>query len=195
MPHTSSSRLLLSNQDKGCTPNVAHSLPLPLGPALLNLWNQAPPKSGIKNQSQGSYHSTYYLVNACYDWQLPCTFSVFLDISISKDGRKDCLRISLIESNIRCACLRSIQLQTLLCDFGPIIWSWAIWSINNLEEYSKLTGGNWQKWKRVFLTCPCHKMYRDEAVGLKSCKYTWKITKFVKMGNLGQYRENLIFCQ
>ena len=60
---------------------------------------------------------------------------------------------------------------------------------------SILTGGNWQKWKRVFLTCPCHKIYRDEADGLKSCKYTWKIMKFVKMENLGQYRENLIFCQ
>ena len=36
--HTSSNRLLLSNQDKGCTPSVAHSLPLPLGPALLSLW-------------------------------------------------------------------------------------------------------------------------------------------------------------
>ena len=59
----------------------------------------------------------------------------------------------------------------------------------------KLTGGNWQKWKRVFLTCPCHEIYRDEAVGLKSCKNTWKITIFVKMWNLGQYRENLIFCQ
>ena len=34
---TFSSRLLLSNQDKGCTPSVAYSLPLPLGPALLNL--------------------------------------------------------------------------------------------------------------------------------------------------------------
>ena len=34
---TFSSRLLLSNQDKGCTPSAAHSLPLPLGPALLNL--------------------------------------------------------------------------------------------------------------------------------------------------------------
>ena len=39
VPHTSSNWLLLSNQDKGCTPSVAHSLPLPLGPALLNLWN------------------------------------------------------------------------------------------------------------------------------------------------------------
>ena len=36
---TFSSRLLLSNQDKGCTPSVAHALLLPLGPALLNLSN------------------------------------------------------------------------------------------------------------------------------------------------------------
>ena len=26
--------------------------------------------------------------------------------------------------------------------------------------------------KRVFLTCSCHEICRDEAVGLKSCKYT-----------------------
>ena len=45
-----------------------------------------------------------------------------------------------------------------------------------LKQANGLTGGNWQKWKRVFLTCPCHKIYRDEAVGLKSCKNTWKIT-------------------
>ena len=57
------------------------------------------------------------------------------------------------------------------------------------------TGGNWQKWKRVFLTCPCYEIYRDDAVVLKSFKYTWKITIFVEMWNLGQYRENLIFCQ
>ena len=70
-----------------------------------------------------------------------------------------------------------------------------LWGFQEATENNLLTGGSWQKWKRVFLTCPCHKIYRDEAVGLKSCKYTWKITKFVKMGNLGQYRENLIFCQ
>ena len=38
-----------------------------------------------------------------------------------------------------------------------------------------LTGGNWRNWKRVFLTCPCHEIYRDKAVGLKSCKNTWKL--------------------
>ena len=41
VPHTSSNRLLLSNQDKGCTPSVAHSLALPLGPALHNVWTNA----------------------------------------------------------------------------------------------------------------------------------------------------------
>ena len=48
-----------------------------------------------------------------------------------------------------------------------------------------LTDHNWQKWKRVFLTCLCHKMFRVEAVGLKSSNYTWKIMIFgehVKFG-------------
>ena len=45
------------------------------------------------------------------------------------------------------------------------------------QKRSNLTAHHkWQKWKRVFLTCPCHTSYRDEAVGLKSCKYTCKIT-------------------
>ena len=68
---------------------------------------------------------------------------------------------------------------------------WTGWK-KKYMTYSNLTGGNWQKWKRVFLTRPCHEIYRVEAVGLKSCKNTWKITIFVKMWNLGQYRENLI---
>ena len=65
----------------------------------------------------------------------------------------------------------------------------------NVSFMFELTGGNWQKWKWVFLTCPFHEIYRDEAVGLKSCKNTWKITIFVKMWNFGQNRENLKFCQ
>ena len=41
---------------------------------------------------------------------------------------------------------------------------WAL--LHSDTNLYQLTGGNWQKWKRVFLTCPCHKFYRDEAVGL-----------------------------
>ena len=37
-----------------------------------------------------------------------------------------------------------------------------------IRHINVLTAHNWQKLKRVFLTCPCHKIYRDEAVGLKS---------------------------
>ena len=50
-----------------------------------------------------------------------------------------------------------------------------------------LMAHNWQNWKRVFLTCPCHEIYKDEAVGLKSCKCTWKITIYMNMWNLGQF--------
>ena len=58
-----------------------------------------------------------------------------------------------------------------------------------------INGSQLANWKRVFLACPCHEIYKDEAVGLKSCKYTWKITIYVNMWNLGQFREILIFCQ
>ena len=36
--------------------------------------------------------------------------------------------------------------------------------------FLRLTTGKNEK--RVFLPCPYHEIYRDEAVGLKSCKYT-----------------------
>ena len=37
----------LSNQDKGCTPSVAHSLALPLGSALHNVWNNNNDEEGV----------------------------------------------------------------------------------------------------------------------------------------------------
>ena len=76
------------------------------------------------------------------------------------------------------------------CNFTHIIDSWKWYK----HEVLSLTTHNWQKWKRVFLICPCLEIYRPEAVGQKNCKYTWKITIFVKMWNLGQYRDKLIFC-
>ena len=33
-------------------------------------------------------------------------------------------------------------------------------------------GSQLAKLKKSILTCPCHEIYKDEAVGLKSCKYT-----------------------
>ena len=46
-----------------------------------------------------------------------------------------------------------------------------------------------------FFTCHCHDNNRVEAVALSLSNYTCKITTFVSMWNLGQFREKLIFCQ
>ena len=53
------------------------------------------------------------------------------------------------------------------------------------DSDSRLNGSQLAKMKKSIPEMSCHKIYRDEAVGLKSCKYTWKITIFVKMWNLG----------
>ena len=37
---------------------------------------------------------------------------------------------------------------------------------------SPLTAQNWQKCKSRFLACPCHEIYKEEAVGLESSNYT-----------------------
>ena len=55
-----------------------------------------------------------------------------------------------------------------------------------LNLFRKLTtlllmANNWQIWKRIFLTCPCHEIYRDEAVGLKVANILSKILILVKM--------------
>ena len=45
------------------------------------------------------------------------------------------------------------------------------------------------------LNVPAMKIYREEAVGLKSSNYTLKITIFVNVWDFGQFLENLIFSQ
>ena len=95
----------------------------------------------------------------------------------------------------------TVMIQRVEPGVEPLITGWYPGSYKSFFFKSKfdymqalLTAHNWQKWKRVFLTCPCHEIYRSEAVGLKSCKFTWKITIFVKMWNLEQY-EKLKICQ
>ena len=93
---------------------------------------------------------------------------------------------TFLRSSYRLGFLQVVQTMNLVAP---------IHSYKLQEDRRWINKHNWQKWKRVFLTCPCHKIYKVEAVCLKNCKYTWKITIFVKIWNLGQYRENLIFCQ
>ena len=58
-----------------------------------------------------------------------------------------------------------------------------------------LMAHNWQKWKSIFFTCHCHKIYRVGAVVLSINNYTLKITILVNMWNLEQFRKKLIFCK
>ena len=56
-----------------------------------------------------------------------------------------------------------------------------------------LMAHNWQKWKSRFLHC--RQIYRVEAVVLKMSNYTFKITIFMSIWNLGPLRWKLIFSQ
>ena len=50
-----------------------------------------------------------------------------------------------------------------------VLFTLKIWKENFIISRQNfwLTAHNWQKWKKVFLTCPCNEIYRVEAVGLK----------------------------
>ena len=63
-----------------------------------------------------------------------------------------------------------------------ISWYILLYRIYDVKLFDWLTAHNWQYWKRVFLTCPCHKIYRDEAVGLKIYLKNYDICKNVKFG-------------
>ena len=68
-------------------------------------------------------------------------------------------------------------------------------AIGNYTLINVINGSQLAKMKEYSWHVPAIKFIGDEVVVLKTCKYTWKITIFVKMWNLGQYLENLIFCQ
>ena len=62
------------------------------------------------------------------------------------------------------SCILNIKLWV---HFGKYRKKSIIWASSLKPLCQHLTAHNWQKWKRVFLTYPCHEIYRDEAVGLK----------------------------
>ena len=68
-------------------------------------------------------------------------------------------------------------------------------AIGNYTLINMINGSQLAKMKKCSWHVPAIKFIGMKQVVLKTCKYTWKITIFVKMWNLGQYLENLIFCQ
>ena len=73
-----------------------------------------------------------------------------------------------------------------------------VWDKINKQKVSSgliLNAHNWQEWRSIFLTYPCHEINGEEAVDLKSSHYTLNITIFVNILNMWQFRLNLIFCK
>ena len=50
-----------------------------------------------------------------------------------------------------------------------------------------LAAHNWQKWRSRFLTCPCHTIYRVEAVDLKCSNYLSKLRFLSICENWGNF--------
>ena len=91
------------------------------------------------------HNSIYYPISANH--QVPCKHLHFISYS-------GCVKyLSTYEMRLSEMRLKSVKFRIQFSD-------WLCRSFAKLP----LTGGNWQKWKRVFLTCPCHEIYRDEAV-------------------------------
>ena len=53
-----------------------------------------------------------------------------------------------------------------------------------MENKVNLTAHNWQNWKRVFLTCPCHEIFKDEA-----CSWSKKLQMYLKNYDACEYVE------
>ena len=55
----------------------------------------------------------------------------------------------------------------------------------HFDAFIMLNGSQLAKMKKFIPTCYCHEIYREEAVGLKSSKYTFKnfdVCEYVKFG-------------
>ena len=72
-------------------------------------------------------------------------------------------------------CSRNMVTSVLIhvsANSGKGFLTWKLMERRNISTWLDndkvwLTAHNEQKWKRVFLTCPCHEIHRDGAVGLK----------------------------
>ena len=80
-----------------------------------------------------------------------------------------------------------------LAPWNPCHWS-TIWAPPFPAAGSGPAVHNWQKWKSAFLTCPCHEIYRVEAVGLKSSSYTLEKWWFLWICEIwGNFMKNWYF--
>ena len=122
--------------------------------------------------------------------------SRWLPIETTLEGSTALICFWHIKENIsqKSNCRRVHMIYTVQKDRKHLI---IISKISNLSSFKKsknlvgvvgpilITAHNWQKWKSTFLACPCHEIYRVEAVGLKSSSYALKIMIFCENVRFG----------
>ena len=87
-----------------------------------------------------------------------------------------------------------LELELELDIIRGVIWCSAAF-VTWVSTARSLTA-QWQKWKRVFLTSPCHKILEGRSSWSKKFQlYLKNDGFFANMWNLGQFHEKLIFCQ
>ena len=101
---------------------------------------------------------------------------------IAYDSMRRCMwgiRGKTFENEVNCLTALYRGLRSWVWKKGRGTHSLLMFDIRVLARCrSYLMAHNWQKWKSRFLSCPCHKIYREEAVGLKNLNHTLKKCDF-----------------
>ena len=90
---------------------------------------------------------------------------------LNEKGVKDQILLVNLQKRSRTTCTEWVWQENIM--WRMFIWD-ARWRYTLNRLALMLKAHNWQKWKSTLLTCHCHEIYREEAVGLKSSNYTKK---------------------
>ena len=66
----------------------------------------------------------------------------------------------------------SVKIETYFKTYIHDSLRYGILGLKSVHSLVILNGSQLAKMKNTFLTCTCHEIYREEAVGLKSSNYT-----------------------
>ena len=132
---------------------------------------------------QHSHHSPRFglilktVTNCSEHVQLDVTFSSTWMNQLKEGTEKRCwerdmmtqkISIKTTQRTVRKSFIESSCDSNIICN----IYHNNQWFESKITIYMRLTAHNWQSWKSTFPSFPCHKIYREEAVGLKSSNYT-----------------------
>ena len=92
-----------------------------------------------------------------------CTGNCCLGVGVGKRWRVLGRNVMKMDSE---GCWKGVCIKVFVTDaWDEYMLGWVY--VGYFRGCKYLTAHNWQNWKRVFLSCYCHEIYRVKAVGLK----------------------------